>query len=116
MTSPDIRGTPTAAPTAMQSRLEITFRDMPRRPDLEATIDRWVARLDHVHPAILHCACAVEKHPTLIRHERVNVHLTVIVPGRTITVSPTSHADADPTVKISDAFREARRQLLQVPE
>jgi ribosome-associated translation inhibitor RaiA len=91
--------------------IETTFRDMPPSPALQAAAERWVARLEHLSDRIVACHVLIEKphrHPLHGSPFQINVVLTV--PGGQIAVSNQTSLDA--YVALADAFRAARRQLL----
>jgi hypothetical protein len=91
--------------------LDITFRDMPSSPALEATIDHWARKLDEMAP-LQRCVVVVEKpHKNHKPTAPFVVHLDITIPGHEIAVSSERHSQRDPYVAVSDAFRIARRQL-----
>ena len=97
----------------MQMPLEITVRDMPRSPALEARIREKAAGLEEFHPRIIRCHVTVEesgKHQHQGR--RFAVHIDVRVPGREIAVTHEHHEDV--FVALRDAFDAAKRQLEEV--
>lgn len=98
----------------MQLPIDITFRDMPPSPALTDAINEWAAKLEKVFP-LQRCAVTVEmphKHQRQGRAFHVTVAITV--PGHEIAVSrdsgKTIHEDAH--LAVADAFRAARRQLI----
>jgi ribosome-associated translation inhibitor RaiA len=100
----------------MQVPVDITFRGMTPSPTVEAAIHRWVERLDLVFDRIEHCAVVIEvPHQHHQRGRMFRVRVDLAVPDRTITVSRDpglDHAHEDVYVAITDAFRAARRQLV----
>lgn len=98
-----------AAPSSMQP--EITFRDMPPSSALEATIQEWVGKLEHLCP--LHrCTVVIEqphKHGS-VQSRSFQVHLTITVSGREIAVTRPAHHNA--YFAVADTFRAGRRQLV----
>ena len=97
----------------MQVPLEITVRDMPRSPALDASIREKAARLEEFHPRITRCHVTVEqsgKHQHQGR--RFTVRIDVRVPGREIAVTHEHHEDV--FVALRDAFDAAKRQLEEV--
>jgi len=85
-------------------------------PCVEDAVRRWAARLEHTYDRIERCAVVIE---VPHRHHRqgntFHIRVEVTVPDRTIEVSRDpglDHAHEDIYVAISDAFRAARRQLL----
>lgn len=99
----------------MQTQLQITFRQMPSSPALEADIRRRAEQLEEFFDRIISCRVLIEAphhHQHQGRLYRVRVELGV--PGEHIVVgrSPdecAAHADAH--VAVRDAFRATRRQL-----
>lgn len=88
-----------------------TFRDMDPSPALQAAAERWCARLEQVFDRIVSCHIAVEQ-PHRHQHRRApfEVHVVLQVPGSQIAVS--HQASEDAYVALADAFRAARRRLL----
>jgi len=94
----------------MQLPIDITFRDMPTSAALETTINECARKLEHVYP-VQRCAVIIETPHKHHRHGRAfKIQLTVTLPGHVITVSRPGHDNA--YLAISDAFRIARRQLV----
>ena len=92
-------------------QITTTFRDMPTSPSLQAAAERWVARLETVCDRIVSCHVTIEK-PHRSHHSGTpfQVHLVLSVPGTNIAVSNQQNVDA--YVALADAFRAARRRLL----
>jgi ribosome-associated translation inhibitor RaiA len=89
---------------------DITFRDMSRSPALEATIHEWVGKLEHISP-VNRCSVVIEMPHKHQRQGRTfRVRLDVAVAGRSISVSRPDNGNA--YLAITDAFRTARRQLV----
>jgi hypothetical protein len=99
----------------MQMPLDIRFRDMTPSPALAESIGSWARKLDDVIP-LQRCAVVVEKPNGHHRHGgQFVIHLDITVPGHEIVVSrdrQVSHAD--PYAAVADAFRAARRQLVEL--
>jgi hypothetical protein len=94
---------------AMQT--STTFRDIPSNPSLQAAAERWVARLEAVCDRIVACHVTIEKpHRHHLHGTPFQVHIVVTVPGANIAVSNQPNLDA--YVAVADAFRAARRKLL----
>lgn len=99
----------------MQLPLQITFRDMPPSPAVEAKIREKAARLDRFAQHIMACRVVVEAphrrhHQGKLYHVRVDITL----PGSELVVSrePAEHqAYEDVYVAIRDSFDAAVRQL-----
>ena len=94
----------------MQLPMEITFHDMAASPALESSINEWTAKLEHINP-LQRCAVTIDMPHKHHRHGRTfRVQLTVTLPGHAIAVTRTGHDNAH--LAVSDAFRAARRQLI----
>lgn len=92
-------------------QISTTFRDMPPSPALLATVERWAARLDHVADRIMGCHVSIEKpHRHHLHGSPFAINVVLSVPGAQITVSHTT--DEDAYVAVANAFRAARRRLL----
>jgi ribosome-associated translation inhibitor RaiA len=89
---------------------EITFHGIDPSPSAEAAIERWVARLEHVHDRILHVHATVGVPHRHGRKRDFEVHLKLDISGAEIVTRLAKHEDV--YVAIADAFRAARRQLL----
>jgi ribosomal subunit interface protein len=92
-----------------------TFRDMDPSPALQAAAERWVARLEQVCDRMVSCHISIEQ-PHRHQHQgsAFEIHVIVGVPGAQIAAS--NHASIDAYVALGDAFRAARRQLLEHAE
>ncbi|HET7502437.1 MAG TPA: HPF/RaiA family ribosome-associated protein [Kofleriaceae bacterium] len=89
-----------------------TFRDMVPSPALQAAAERWAARLEHVSARIVGCHVSVEKpHRHHLHGSPFQINIVLDVPGGQIAVTNQTHTDA--YVALADAFRAARRQLLE---
>ena len=89
-----------------------TFRDMPRSPALQAAAERWVARLEQVSDRIVGCHVMIEKpHRHHLHGSPFQVNILLSVPGGNIAV--TNQVSQDAYVALADAFRAARRKLLE---
>ncbi len=89
---------------------EITFHELEASPAAEAAIERWVARLEQIHDRILHAHAIVSVPHRHGRHREFEVHLKLDISGAEIVTRLARHEDV--YVAIADAFRAARRQLL----
>ena len=90
---------------------DVTFHDLPHSDAAEAAIHRWVTRLEHVHDRIVRCQVTVEQpHRRHRRGRPFEIHVVLEWWGETIATSRHHHEDI--YVAIADAFRAARRQLL----
>ena len=88
---------------------EITFHDIPHSDSVEASIHRWVARLEHVHDRIIRCSVKIEQ-PHKRQGREFEIHVVLEWWGENIATSRHRHEDI--YVAIADAFRASRRQLL----
>lgn len=99
----------------MNTPVDITFRSMEPSPAVEASVKKWVARLEHDYDRVERCSVVIEiPHRHHRQGQTFQVHITVTVPEHTIAVSRdpgTDHTHEDVFVAISDAFRAARRQV-----
>jgi hypothetical protein len=91
----------------MQPSIRVKFERMPSDPSVESSIHRWIARLDSPDATIRAAFISIE--PTGRRNTAVSLKL-LIADGFSATAA-TSHADI--YVAVADAFRAARRQLLE---
>jgi ribosome-associated translation inhibitor RaiA len=92
-------------------QLTTTFRGMLPSPAVQAAVERSAARLQQLHARIIACHVAIEKpHRHHTHGSAFMIHIALVVPGTHITVSNQHHLDA--YVALTDAFRAARRQLL----
>lgn len=94
----------------------IIFRHMEASASIEAEVLRRCAWLERFHPRILSCRVIIEAphhHHRRGVHFRVGIDLTV--PGAELVVGhdrPEHHSHTDPYVAVRDAFRAARRALM----
>jgi ribosomal subunit interface protein len=99
----------------MQVPLEITFRDMPPSPAIEAAIREKASKLEEFHDRITSARVVVEvPHRQHRKGKLFHVRVDVRVPGREIVVSrepEAHHAHEDVYVAIRDAFDGVKRQL-----
>ncbi len=99
----------------MEHAVQITFKEVPSSPAVEACIREHAAQLDQFHDGIVRCRVVVEQPH---RHQRqgnlYGVRIDVTIPGHEIVVGrePTEHqAHEDVYVAIRDAFDAMKRQL-----
>lgn len=97
----------------MQLPLQITVRDIPQSPALEALIREKAEKLEAMHARITSCRVVVEsegRHRTQGRAIAVKVDLRV--PDHEIVVTRDHHEDA--YVAVREAFEDAARQLQEI--
>jgi len=100
----------------VQTPVQITFRDVPHSPTVEALIQKKAHELERFHDRITSCRVSISAPH---RHSRTSgsfyhVTLELHVPGGEIVVGrdPTAESTHDDLqVAIRDAFRAAKRQL-----
>lgn len=99
----------------MELPLQITFREMPPSPAVEANIREKAARLDRFSEHIMACRVVVEApHRHHRRGKLYHVRVDLTVPGGELVVSrepAAHHAHEDVYVAIRDAFDATVRQL-----
>ena len=92
-------------------QITTTFRDMLPSAALQSAAERWGARLEQVYDRIVDCHVIIERpHRHHLHGSPFQVHIAITVPGTNLAVSHQSSKDA--YVALADAFRAARRQLL----
>jgi ribosome-associated translation inhibitor RaiA len=92
-------------------QITTTFRDMTPSPALEAAAQRWFARLQRVAPRMVACDVTVEQPHRHQQHgSAFQINVVLVIPGAKLAVTHQSHEDAH--IALADAFRAARRQLL----
>jgi ribosome-associated translation inhibitor RaiA len=92
-------------------QLTTTFRDMPTSPAMQVAVERWSERLAQVSDRIVGCHVSIEKpHRHHIHGSPFLIHVALAVPGGHIDVSNQRSPNA--YVALADAFRAARRQLI----
>lgn len=95
----------------MEIPTEITFHEIPHSDAVEASVHRWVTRLQHVFERVSHCRVIIaQPHRRHRSGKDFEIHIRLSLPGEEIASTHTRHQD--PYVAIADAFRAARRQLL----
>jgi ribosome-associated translation inhibitor RaiA len=91
---------------------EITFHELPPSDAVELSIQRWVARIEPLHPRIRSCHVFVERaHRRHRNGDDYQVHVHLDIPGAGIAATRIHHQDI--YVAVADAFRSVRRQLLE---
>jgi ribosomal subunit interface protein len=95
----------------MHLPLQITFRNLPASPSIEATIRARADRLDQFASDIMRCEVTIEvvgKH----RHQgrRYAVHIDLTLAGAEIVISR-NHENEDVAVALRAAFDAAARKL-----
>ncbi len=99
----------------METPLEITFRNVPASPAIEADIREKAAKLEEFFGRITSARVVLETpHRQHRQGALYHVRIDLRVPGREIVVSrdpAKHHAHEDAYVAIRDAFDDAKRQL-----
>ncbi len=97
----------------MQIPIELTFRNTSPSLALEATVREWVSRLVQVLP-LQRCHVVVEMPHAHHQHgSEFQVHITLSIPGHTVSITRGARPEyRDPYRALADAFRAARRGLL----
>jgi len=96
----------------MQIPSEVTFHNLEHSDAIELAIERWIARLDGCNDHITRCDVTLgQPHRSHRNGRSLEVTVKVGMPGSEPIISHTAHED--PYVAIADAFRAARRQLLE---
>jgi ribosome-associated translation inhibitor RaiA len=89
---------------------EITFHNMGSSDAITRSVQSWTARLDHVYRRILACDVVIDQPHKHSRHGApFRVSIVVNIPGRDLA---THSIHEDVYVAIANAFRAARRQLV----
>lgn len=89
----------------MTSYVDVTFRGIPKDPSVEASIHRWVARLEAMRIEIQRAYITVEPSG---RH-RTMVSVTVLLTNGSMPTTTTVHVNT--YVGVADAFRAVRHQV-----
>lgn len=90
----------------------MSFRDMPFNPSLQAAAERWIMRLEQVSDRIMGCHVAIEQSHHPRQHgSSFQANVVLVVPDAHISVINQLNQDA--YVALADAFRAARRKLLE---
>ncbi|HEY6174392.1 MAG TPA: HPF/RaiA family ribosome-associated protein [Kofleriaceae bacterium] len=94
-------------------KITTMFRDMPPSTGLQQAAERWVTRLEQVCDQIEGCQVTVERlHRHHLYASSFEVHIAVALADTNLVVTQTSK---DAYVALADAFRAARRTLLDHP-
>lgn len=92
-------------------QITTTFRGMSPSTGLQMAAERWVGRLEQVYDRIVGCHIIIERpHRHHTHGSPFQIHIAIAVPGTSLAVS--HQTDKDAYVALADAFRAARRQLL----
>ena len=94
----------------MSIETEVTFHGIEHSASLEASIERWAFRLEHVHDRLVSCHVTVaQPHRHAMKGREFEVHVRLSISASEIVA--TAH-NVDVYIAVADAFRAARRQLL----
>lgn len=89
---------------------EIQFHQIDQSDAVETAVQRWVARLEHLHDRITNCTVTISQpHKRHRRGGEFCVSVVLQVPAGEIAATHMRHEDI--YVAVADAFRAARRQL-----
>ena len=95
---------------SMSLQTEISFHEVQPTDALEASIQRWSSRLEHVHDGIVYCHVTVsQSHRHSLRGRVFELHVKVDIGSCEIVASA---QNIEVYLAVADAFRAARRQLL----
>src|SRR4051812_38087945 len=87
--------------------LEIEFRDLPRTPNLEATVQQWAKKLVTTGARITRCDVVIEVPHRHHRHGNAyHVRVEVAIPEQVLVAE---HDHADVYLAVADAFLAMRR-------
>jgi len=99
---------------AMQSDVQITFRDMEPSEAVAARIRERAAKLEQFHPRITSCRVIVEAAKRRQKATEYQVHIDLVLPGQELAVSH-DHKEKKPAddmyVAIRNSFDALERQL-----
>jgi ribosomal subunit interface protein len=88
---------------------EITFHQLDHSDAVEAAVQRWIARLEHLSERMTKCSVTLDQPHKRRRHGgEYHVSIVLEVPGAELAAT---HDHVDVYVAIADAFRALRRQL-----
>lgn len=89
---------------------EIMWHQLEPSEAVETSVQRWVARLEHLYDRIMSCQVTISQPHKRHRHgAEFCVNVVLDIPGGEIAASHVRHEDI--YVAVADAFRAARRQL-----
>lgn len=93
----------------MKIPTEINFHGIEHSDSVEASVHRWVARIEHLYDRVTKCGVTLSQPHKRHRHgSEFSVSVVMEVPGD-VVVAHVEHEDV--YVAVADAFRTARRQL-----
>ena len=90
----------------MHPYIHVRFERMVRDSSVEASVHRWVARLESPTVSVQHVVITIEQ----VGRSRTKVGLKLDLVDGTASIATTAHADI--YVGVADAFRAVRRELL----
>lgn len=91
----------------MHPFIDVQFHQSAQNASLEAAVHRWIARFELMGHVVARASVAIEP----VRRKATRVTLMITLQDQQFAIADTSHAD--PYVAVSDAFRKARRGLLE---
>ena len=99
----------------MEPAINITYRDIPSSPYVEAAVRDWIVRLGRLSKRIQRCEVVIQRpHQHHRQGQRYDVRVELVVGDHVIAVSREpglEPAHENLYVAIRDTFRAARRQL-----
>ena len=93
--------------TFMYPYISVRFEHMVRDASVEASVHRWVARLESPTVSVQRALITIEQ----VGRSRTKVYVKLDLVDGTASIATTAHADI--YVAVADAFRAVRRELLE---
>ena len=95
----------------MSAQYKVTFQGLDPSAAFDVCVREWVARLEAINGRISRCEVVIDRpHRHHLHGSAFEVHVSVELPHGQIIGAGSSE---DPYVAARDAFRAARRQLVQ---
>ena len=99
----------------MNTKLDITYRDMESSPSVAYVINEQLAKLERHCPALMSCRVVVEApNGRHVHGEHFHVTVDLTLPGAVIVADrdpPQRHSHEDCNSAIRDAFRAALKEV-----